>query len=660
MPDRPVFRVVSLLCVLGLAGLVSGCAGGAAAGRFAVIDGKEVPVPRIPMGEPGTVRRVLEISKRDSRVMEHLGVLSGTYGPRLTGSSSAEEAGRWAMARFEDWGLSGARMEAWGEMPFRFDRGPSVGEVVRPSRERGGRGDEGSAEGTEQSEPAWEVERTLEFSTLSWTRGTDGSVVGAVVRLPDSLEGFDPEAFRGAWVLIPAQYGDRRGVRQTGFSMRQREGLRHRIRTGAYDPSTEPIPETWAGTIRHDDTTYEAVFLPERDRRGRISGGRMSIPGTAEGEITDVIHEDDSLRFVWNNPIETASVEMTIDGKTMSGLGAERHEIRLEERSGVDERAANREEDRVLAAVLAAEPAGFLSPSIDERVWTTRSDFWKDDPSGLPADLEVSIRRSDYDWMNSRLADGAEVHARFDLPHRIGAGPVPVYNTIAEIPGRVRPDEVVIVSAHLDSWDGPGSQGTLDNGTGSAVVLEAARLLAEAGARPDRTIRFVLWTGEEQGLLGSEGYVESLSEDERSRISAVFVDDGGTNYEGGLPAADHMVEYLAAATAAVNGVFYSETDGEYLNVNIRPTGEKIQTHGGSDHASFNRVGIPGFFWDEIGRSDYGYGWHTQNDRLDLAIEEYLVQSAACMAITAYNLASAPALLPREPAESVAGAAGSGR
>jgi hypothetical protein len=145
MPDRPVFRVVSLLCVLGLAGLVSGCAGGAAAGRFAVIDGKEVPVPRIPMGEPGTVRRVLEISKRDSRVMEHLGVLSGTYGPRLTGSSSAEEAGRWAMARFEDWGLSGARMEAWGEMPFRFDRGPSVGEVVRPSRERGGRGDEAPA-----------------------------------------------------------------------------------------------------------------------------------------------------------------------------------------------------------------------------------------------------------------------------------------------------------------------------------------------------------------------------------------------------------------------------------------------------------------------------------------------------------------------------------
>jgi Zn-dependent M28 family amino/carboxypeptidase len=108
-----------------------------------------------------------------------------------------------------------------------------------------------------------------------------------------------------------------------------------------------------------------------------------------------------------------------------------------------------------------------------------------------------------------------------------------------------------------------------------------------------------------------------------------------------------MVDYLAAATAPVNGVFDSETDGKYLDVNIRPTGDKIDTHGGSDHAAFNRVGVPGFFWDEEGRADYGYGWHTQNDTLDLAIEEYLMQSATNAAITAYNLANAPDLLPRE-------------
>ena len=189
--------------------------------------------------------------------------------------------------------------------------------------------------------------------------------------------------------------------------------------------------------------------------------------------------------------------------------------------------------------------------------------------------------------------------------------------------------------------------GTVDNGTGTSVTMEAARILAAVGVQPKRTIRFALWSGEEQGLLGARGYVRGLSDEERAKISAVFVDDGGTNYQGGIPAADHMVDYLAAATSWTNGRFYSETDGKDLVVNIRPTGDKIETHGGSDHAAFNAIGVPGFFWDEIGRANYSYGWHTQFDRLDQAIPEYLVQSAVNTAITAYNLANAPAMLPRE-------------
>ena len=82
-------------------------------------------------------------------------------------------------------------------------------------------------------------------------------------------------------------------------------------------------------------------------------------------------------------------------------------------------------------------------------------------------------------------------------------------------------------------------------------------------------------------------------------------------------------------------------------MNVRDTGDKIQTHGSSDHASFNQVGVPGFFWDEVGRADYGYGWHTQHDKIGLAIPEYLAQSSTCVAVTAYNLACAPTLLPRE-------------
>ena len=278
---------------------------------------------------------------------------------------------------------------------------------------------------------------------------------------------------------------------------------------------------------------------------------------------------------------------------------------------------------------------------------TSGAPKWRElEADKIAPDVHVLVTRADYDAMNSRLADGEVVEAEFNLHHSFVKGPVPVYNTVAEIKGSKWPDEVVIVSGHLDSWDGPGSQGAGDNGTGTVVTLEAARILAAVHAKPLRTIRFVDWTGEEQGLLGSKGYVKDHKA-EMDKISAVLVDDGGTNSEGGLTVADQMVEMMAAATAPTNNQFYDEVDKRYLNVNIKHGGEKIRTHGASDHASFNQVGVPGFFWDEVGRDDYNHIHHTQFDKIDDAIPNYLVQSATNAAITAYRLACAPTLLPRE-------------
>jgi carboxypeptidase Q len=296
-----------------------------------------------------------------------------------------------------------------------------------------------------------------------------------------------------------------------------------------------------------------------------------------------------------------------------------------------------------------AGAAGFITPSSvpHDLVITSGARGWRElDFDNLSKEVSIRIRRSDYDFINSRIADGVPVEVEFNCACKMTKGPVPTYNTIAEIPGTTWPDQVVIISGHLDSWDGPGSQGCTDNGTGTVVTLEAARILMAAHAKPKRTIRFINWTGEEQGLLGSKAYVKA-HEAEMPNISACFVDDGGTNPESGLPAAENMVPMLAAATAPVNGVFYSDTDKKFLNVNIRNTGKKIATHGASDHASFNKVGVPGFFWDEGGRADYNHTHHTQYDSFDAAIPEYLVQSSTCAAITAYNLACADDLLPRQ-------------
>ncbi|MCC6402578.1 MAG: M20/M25/M40 family metallo-hydrolase [Fimbriimonadaceae bacterium] len=294
--------------------------------------------------------------------------------------------------------------------------------------------------------------------------------------------------------------------------------------------------------------------------------------------------------------------------------------------------------DAVLAGARAAGILGTVAASRNELVITSGS--WENlDFANLPTNVDITVRKSDFEAVTEAMKEGAKPVLEFNLDQKFVKGPIPVYNVIAEIPGASKPDEVVIVSGHLDSWDGPGSQGTCDNGTGTMVALEAARLLMAAGAKPERTIRFILWTGEEQGLWGSRKYVEAHTA-ELPKISAVIVDDGGTNYCGGLVGIESMKPMLEQAIAPLAEAFPD------LPMTIRAQ-EKMPQGGGSDHASFNRAGVPGFFWNETGVADYTYIHHTQHDKLEGAINRYLVQSSVASAVTAYNLACAPTMLPRQ-------------
>lgn len=534
-----ILAVVGVPLALGLGDPRTSSAPEAKVG-VAVIDGKEVGVPKIPMGDALTIAAIIKEGKENSQVMSHLRYLTKEIGPRLTGSSRAERANKWAKSQYELWGLKNAHIEEWGTIATRFDRGPSSARVLLKD-EQTSKGEDGK----ESVKVEWKPARDLQLSTQSWTRGTDGPVRGPVIRAPRDEKEYQAvkDKLKGAWILIEAQPA----VGQRGVRSRLSSNAEARIKAREEVASGKKKPEE--------------IGLPER---------------------------------------------LIFDGV-----------------------------------------AGFVSTTRDERVWTGAVSGWRERKADdIPPDVHIVVRLSDYDFINSRLADEEPFELEVNLEQKLEKGPIPCYNTIAEIPGTDKANEVVIISAHMDSWDGPGSQGCTDNGTGSSTTLEAARILAAVGAKPRRTIRFVNWTGEEQGLLGSHGYVEKHKDEIIKTVSACIVDDGGTNYDGGLPAASFMVDYLAAATAPVNNVFYSEIDQKYLNVNIRNTGDKIETHGSSDHASFNAVGVPGFFWDETGRADYGFGWHTQNDTYELGIEEYLKQSATAAAVTAYNLACAPDLLPR--------------
>jgi dipeptidyl aminopeptidase/acylaminoacyl peptidase len=227
----------------------------------------------------------------------------------------------------------------------------------------------------------------------------------------------------------------------------------------------------------------------------------------------------------------------------------------------------------------------------------------------------------------------ARTRVEIEMQNTFVPGPIAVSNTVGEIIGRDKPNEVVIVGAHLDSWD--LGQGATDNGSGSSVLLEAARSLAKSGVRPRRTIRFVLFTGEEQGLLGSKAYVDK-HKDELPLVSACLVHDTGTGKIVGIDARHRPIlqPILAKELTALKHLGVSNFDGAFI--------------GGSDHASFDRLGVPGLmFRQEV--AGYRLNHHSQADTLDRAIEANLIQGAKVMAVAALHIADLDLLLPRDRA-----------
>jgi len=254
----------------------------------------------------------------------------------------------------------------------------------------------------------------------------------------------------------------------------------------------------------------------------------------------------------------------------------------------------------------------------------------------LPRLVKINLRSDQHRDLVERINAKEKVELAFSIDNRFFNGPVPQHNVIADIVGSEKPNEIVVVGGHLDSWD--GAQGSNDNATGVATTLEAARLLMAAGAKPKRTIRFMLWGGEEQGLLGSEAYVEAHGE-EMDDYSAVLVHDGGTNYLSGISVTPEMMPQAKQVFAPV-----MQLSPEAMPFEISEA-DSLRT-GGSDHTPFIRAGVPGFFWEQAGKSDYGYVHHTQHDTLDNVVEEYQRHSAMVVAISAYQLANLPDKLDR--------------
>jgi len=248
-------------------------------------------------------------------------------------------------------------------------------------------------------------------------------------------------------------------------------------------------------------------------------------------------------------------------------------------------------------------------------------------PLPLP---QVAVAHEDFALFDRLLGAGTPPRLAVTIANTVTRDSVTQWNTVAEIGGSEHPGQVVIVGAHLDSWD--LGTGATDNGTGAMCSLETARAIAQSGLRPKRTIRFVLFTGEEQGLIGSRKYAEAHA-GEADSIQAVIVLDNGTGAITGqaLQGRGDLEALWRAVLAPVARL------GADSVVN--------RTKGGTDHLSFLPYGVPGFNFNQLERG-YNHTHHSQSDTYDMAIPADLMQASAVMAVSAFELANLPGMIPR--------------
>jgi carboxypeptidase Q len=247
--------------------------------------------------------------------------------------------------------------------------------------------------------------------------------------------------------------------------------------------------------------------------------------------------------------------------------------------------------------------------------------------SSLP---QVVIGNDVYQQFTRLIKQGVPVRFEADIHNSFTRDTLQQWNTVAEIRGSEKPDEVVLLGAHLDSWD--LATGGTDNGAGAIAVLEAARILKASGVKPKRTIRFVLFTGEEEGLLGSQAYAGD-HEKELDKIQAVLVLDNGTGKITGmtLQGREELRDMWKSMLTPVTS----------LGMLLVKSGNKT----GTDHLSFLPYGVPAFNYDQ---ATTGYNWthHSQVDDYNAVVPADVAQAATIMAVNAWQFADMPELLPR--------------
>ena len=255
----------------------------------------------------------------------------------------------------------------------------------------------------------------------------------------------------------------------------------------------------------------------------------------------------------------------------------------------------------------------------------------------------IVMSNEDFGRITRILNDGTDVVMEFNIVNRVYPEGSTSYNTIGEIRGTDKADEVIMLGGHLDSWH--AATGATDNAIGCAIMMEAARILKVLNVKPRRTIRVALWSGEEQGLLGSQAYVK----------------EHFGSYENPKPGFEKFGGYfnIDSGTGRVRGVsvFGTPETANILRDILEPfkadgvvgaVPTRSRRLGGSDNTSFNQAGLPGIGMGQDPIEYNSHTWHTNLDTYERILEDDVKKNAMIVAWSVYQLAMRDELLPRLP------------
>lgn len=262
----------------------------------------------------------------------------------------------------------------------------------------------------------------------------------------------------------------------------------------------------------------------------------------------------------------------------------------------------------------------------------------------LPKIPDIKLDEHQYKVIERMVKERRYLQMEFDIRNHFRPGPIPYHSVIGIIKGTEFPDEYVIMGGHLDAFD--VATGAVDNGSGVAPSMEAARLIMKAGGKPKRTILVCLWSGEEFGLLGSTAWVTSNT-DKMSKVSAMFNRDGGPTVATSISVSEAMYsdfEKICNPLTSLNSNFP-------FTVRKSTPRPKPKSPGGTDTAPFIVKDVPTFQFgtEDINGYDFSYGeiWHTERDTYDKCPAEYSNHTSIVTAIVVYGIANLDHLLSRQ-------------